>query len=73
MSNPIFVSYFKQNPLEKQIASWVDVALPPAATNQTTEIQRSMTQMLERVIFKTSTPADALKQSQQEISALTGQ
>ncbi|AUJ83522.1 sugar ABC transporter substrate-binding protein [Enterobacter cancerogenus] len=73
MSNPIFVSYFKQNPLEKQIASWVDVALPPAATNQTTEVQRSMTQMLERVIFKTSTPADALKQSQQEINALAGQ
>ncbi|MEX3018139.1 ABC transporter substrate-binding protein [Kluyvera sp. STS39-E] len=69
MTNPLFTQYFAQNPLEKEIASYVDVALPPVATPQTTEVQRSMTQMLERVIFNHDAPAKALEQSQQEINA----
>ncbi len=70
LSNPTFVSYFDKNPLEKEIASYVDVALPPVATTQTTEIQRSMTQMLEEVIFKNTDPVKALEQSSQEINTL---
>lgn len=70
LSNPTFVSYFEKNPLEKEIASYVDVALPPVATTQTTEIQRSMTQMLEEVIFKNTDPVKALEQSTQEIDTL---
>lgn len=70
MTNPLFTQYFAHNPLEKDIASYVDVALPPVATTQTTEIQRSMTQMLERVIFNHDEPNKALAQSQQEINAL---
>ncbi|MGL5701323.1 MAG: ABC transporter substrate-binding protein [Kluyvera sp.] len=70
MSNPVFTQYFEQNPLEKDIASYVDVALPPVATTQTTEVQRSMTQMLERVIFNNEPPAKTLEQSQQEINTL---
>ncbi len=70
LSNPTFVSYFDKNPLEKEIASYVDVALPPVATTQTTEIQRSMTQMLEEVIFKNTDPVKALEQSTQEIDTL---
>lgn len=70
LSNPTFVSYFDKNPLEKEIASWVDVALPPVATTQTTEIQRSMTQMLEKVIFNNTDPVKALEQSTQEIDTL---
>ncbi len=70
LSNPTFVSYFDKNPLEKEIASWVDVALPPVATTQTTEIQRSMTQMLEEVIFNNTDPVKALEQSTQEIDTL---
>lgn len=73
MSNPLFTDYFAKNPLEKDIASYVDVALPPVATTQTTEIQRSMTQMLERVIFNNEAPAKALDQSQQEVNALLAQ
>lgn len=70
LSNPTFVSYFDKNPLEKEIASYVDVALPPVATTQTTEVQRSMTQMLEEVIFKNTDPVKALEQSSQEINTL---
>ncbi len=70
LSNPTFVSYFDKNPLEKEIASWVDVALPPVATTQTTEIQRSMTQMLEEVIFNNTDPVKALEKSTQEINTL---
>lgn len=70
LSNPTFVSYFDKNRLEKDIASYVDVALPPVATTQTTEIQRSMTQMLEEVIFKNTDPVKALEQSTQEINTL---
>ena len=70
LSNPTFVSYFDKNPLEKEIASYVDVALPPVATTQTTEIQRSMTQMLEEVIFNNTDPVKALEQSTQEINTL---
>jgi len=70
MSNPLFVNYFEKNPLEKAIASYVDVALPPAATTQTTEIQRSMTQMLEQVIFNHADPAATLDKSAQEINTL---
>ena len=70
LSNPTFVSYFDKNPLEKEIASYVDVALPPVATTQTTEIQRSMTQMLEKVIFNNTDPVKALEQSTQEIDTL---
>ncbi|XQS19333.1 ABC transporter substrate-binding protein [Citrobacter telavivensis] len=73
MSNSLFTDYFAKNPLEKDIASYVDVALPPVATTQTTEIQRSMTQMLERVIFNNEAPAKALDQSQQEVNALLAQ
>lgn len=70
LSNPTFVSYFDKNPLEKEIASWVDVALPPVATTQTTEIQRSMTQMLEQVIFENTDPVKALEKTTQEIDTL---
>jgi multiple sugar transport system substrate-binding protein len=70
LSNPTFVSYFDKNPLEKEIASYVDVALPPVATTQTTEIQRSMTQMLEEVIFNNTDPVKALEKSTQEINTL---
>lgn len=70
LSNPTFVSYFDKNPLEKEIASYVDVALPPVATTQTTEVQRSMTQMLEQVIFENTDPVKALEQSCQEINTL---
>ena len=70
MTNPLFTEYFDQNPLEKSIASYVDVALPPVATTQTTEVQRSMTQMLERVIFNQEDPVKVLARSEQEINAL---
>lgn len=70
LTHPLFVSYFDKNPLEKAIASYVDVALPPAATTQTTEVQRSMTQMLEQVIFNQADPAGALEKSGQEINTL---
>lgn len=68
LTNPLFVSYFASNPVEKQIAAYVDVALPPVATTKTTEIQRSMTQMLEEVIFNQKEPASALEQSGNEIN-----
>ena len=73
LSNPLFVDYFNQNPIEKKIASYVNVALPPAATTQTTEIQRSMTQMLEQVIFKHDEPTNALDRSAQEINSILKQ
>lgn len=68
LTNPLFVDYFNKNPIEREIASYVDVALPPVATTKTTEIQRSMTQMLEEVIFNDKSPADALEQSGKEIN-----
>lgn len=70
LSNPLFVKYFDSNPVEKQIAAYVDVALPPMATTKTTEIQRSMTQMLEEVIFNQKEPASALEQSGTEINQI---
>nr|WP_318382011.1 ABC transporter substrate-binding protein [uncultured Enterobacter sp.] len=70
LTNPLFVDYFEKNPLEKQIASYVNVALPPAATTKTTEVQRSMTQMIERVIFQHDDPAKVLNESAQEINGI---
>ncbi|MGL5601717.1 MAG: ABC transporter substrate-binding protein [Silvania sp.] len=71
--NPLFVDYFAKNPVEKDIASWVNVALPPVATTKTTEIQRSMTQMLEQVIFNKVPPEAAIKQSAREINGIIQQ
>lgn len=73
MSNPLFTAYLDKSPVEQQIASYVSSAQPPAATTKTTEIQRSMTQMLERVIFSGSKPQESLNQSAAETDKLLGQ
>lgn len=70
LTNALFVNYFDRNPVEKQIAAYVDVALPPVATTKTTEIQRSMTQMLEEVIFNHKEPARVLEQSDSDINKI---
>jgi len=70
LTNPLFVGYFADNPLEKQIALYVNVALPAAATTKTSDIQRSMTQMIERVIFRNDDPAAALDDSAREINGI---
>ncbi|WP_449556210.1 ABC transporter substrate-binding protein [Huaxiibacter chinensis] len=70
LNNPVFVDYFTKNPLEKAIASYVDVALPPAVTTKTSDVQRSMTQMLEQVIFKKSTPEEAVNLSAADVNAI---
>ena len=70
LTNPVFVDYFTKNPIERQIASYVDVALPPVATTKTTEIQRSMTQMLEQIIFNHVSADEASQHSAEEIDVI---
>lgn len=73
LTNNLFTAYLDRSPVEKQIAAHVANAQPPAATTKTTEIQRSMTQMIERTIFSGTTPVDALNQSAAETDKLLGQ
>lgn len=70
LTNPLFAQYYQDNPYAAAYAKYVNVAVPPASTNETVEIQRSMTQMLEKTAFKTVTPEQALQQSAQEVNAL---
>ncbi|EOZ7588206.1 ABC transporter substrate-binding protein [Enterobacter hormaechei] len=70
LTNPLFAQYYQDNPHAAAYAKYVNVAVPPASSNETVEIQRSMTQMLEKTAFKTVTPDKALQQSAQEVDAL---
>ncbi|MNP77130.1 hypothetical protein D3C76_1744880 [compost metagenome] len=70
LTNPLFTQYYQDNPYAAAYAKYVNVAIPPASSSETVEIQRSMTQMLEKTVFKTVTPDEALQQSAQEVNAL---
>lgn len=70
LTNPLFAKYYQDNPFAAAYAKYVNVAVPPASSNETVEIQRSMTQMLEKTAFKAETPQQALQQSAQEVNAL---
>ncbi|OMQ23771.1 ABC transporter substrate-binding protein [Serratia oryzae] len=70
LTNPMFAQYYQENPYAAAYAKYVNVAVPPASSSETVEIQRSMTQMLEKTAFKTLAPDEALQQSVQEVNAL---
>ena len=70
LTNPIFATYYKEHPLGAAYAEYVGVAVPPASSTETVEIQRSMTQLIEKVAFDAATPADALSQSIQEVNQI---
>ncbi|WP_019614547.1 ABC transporter substrate-binding protein [Psychromonas ossibalaenae] len=71
-SNPIFSDYYKNNPLAKGFAEYVDVAIPSASTSETVAVQRSMTQMLERLIFTDSEIKNSVDTSVEEVNKLLG-
>lgn len=73
LTNPQFSAYFDNNPLVKEIVNYIDRATPPAAIIHTVDVQRSMTQMIERTIFSNQTPAAALKQSAEEVDPILAQ
>lgn len=70
LTNPLFTQYYQDNPYAAVYAKYVNVAVPPASSSETVEIQRSMTQMLEKTAFKTVAPDEALQQSVLEVNAL---
>ena len=72
LTNPLFSAYLENNPLAKEIISYVNRATPPAATTRTIDVQRSMTQMIERTIFDNRSPAQALQTSADEINHALG-
>jgi multiple sugar transport system substrate-binding protein len=72
LTNPLFSGYLNNNPLAKEIISYVNRATPPAATTRTIDVQRSMTQMIERTIFENDSPAQALQKSADEINHAQG-
>ncbi|WP_072931349.1 extracellular solute-binding protein [Nissabacter archeti] len=72
LTNPLFSAYLENNPLAKEIISYVNRATPPAATTRTIDVQRSMTQMIERTIFENRSPAQALQTSADEINHALG-
>lgn len=70
LTNPIFASYYDEHPLAAAYAQYVSVAVPPVSSNETVEIQRSMTQMVEKTAFNAATPAAALTESVQEVNKI---
>ncbi|WP_019615314.1 extracellular solute-binding protein [Psychromonas ossibalaenae] len=70
ISNPIFSDYFENNPLAKGFAEYVDVAIPSAVTSETVAVQRSMTQMLEQIIFTDKEVKSSVDKSVQEVNHL---
>lgn len=72
-SNPVFSDYLQQHPLVNDIVSYVPKAVPPAAVTKTVEVQRTMTQMIEKLMFENNAVPDALHQSSQEIDKILEQ
>jgi multiple sugar transport system substrate-binding protein len=66
-SNPIFEEYLQQHALVNAIASYVSKAVPPAPVTKTVEVQRTMTQMIENLVFKNSPIPEVIQASSQEI------
>lgn len=71
-TNPIFSNYYKNHPLAKDISEYVDVAIPAAAITDTISVQRSMTQMMERIIFTDTDAKSSADISVQEVNKLLG-
>ena len=72
-SNPVFKSYLQQHELVNAIASFVPKAVPPAPITKTVEVQRTMTQMIEKLVFKNSPIPEVIQTSSQEIDNTLGQ
>ena len=72
-SNPVFSGYLQQHPLVNDIASYLPKAVPPAAVTKTVEVQRAMTQMIEKLVFDNKPVPDALHASSQEIDRVLEQ
>lgn len=72
-SNPVFSGYLQQHPLVNDIASYLSKAVPPAAVTKTVEVQRAMTQMIEKLVFDNKPVPDALHASSQEIDRVLEQ
>ncbi|MFD3247749.1 ABC transporter substrate-binding protein [Rahnella aquatilis] len=72
-SNPIFEEYLQQHPLVNAIVSYVPKAVPPAPVTKTVEVQRTMTQMIEKLVFKNSPIPEVIQASSQEIDKTLGQ
>lgn len=70
LTNPFFAEYYQEHPYAAAYAEYVNVAIPPVSSGETVEIQRSMTQMIEKTAFNTATPDEALQQSIKEVNAI---
>ncbi|MBU9812050.1 carbohydrate ABC transporter substrate-binding protein [Rahnella sp. SL6] len=72
-SNAIFEEYLQQHVLVNAIASYLPKAVPPAPITKTVEVQRTMTQMIEKLVFKGSLIPRVIQESSQEIDKTLGQ
>lgn len=62
ISNPIFTKFYQTNPLARQYALYVDVAVPPAFIEETLDLHKIMNvEMIEPVKFGTKSIVDATK------------
>jgi multiple sugar transport system substrate-binding protein len=62
--NEIFQTFYRANPMVAEYAAYVDVAVPPAFTEGTIDVQKFMgTEMLEPVQYGTKDPKTALTDS----------
>ena len=72
-TNPIFSAYYETHPLAKNFAEYVEVAIPSSNITQTVELQRSMTQMIERIIFNQADTQEVADQSVEEMNGVLGE
>ncbi len=65
--NPIFIDFYKADPLAGEYAKYVEVGIPSAMETETIEIQqRMLNEMIEPIIFKTKTIEEALNDAVKE-------
>jgi multiple sugar transport system substrate-binding protein len=67
---PIFTEYFENNPLAAGYAERVSSSIPSAFTSKTVEVQRSMTNMVEKIIFDKADVEGGLQGLEKEINSI---
>ncbi|AJR09475.1 carbohydrate ABC transporter substrate-binding protein [Photobacterium gaetbulicola] len=70
MELDIFKEYFKANPLAAGYAEQVSLSQPTAFTSKTVEVQRAMTNMIEKIIFNKTDVEGGLSGLEKEVNSI---
>ena len=71
--NPVFRDFYRANPMARQYAAYVDVAIPPAFIESTIDVQKTMgIEMIEPVQFGTKDTRTAMADAIRRTDKLLG-